>query len=427
MPERVGVFSVPDARRIAEATRITLGGPRNVLGAPHRPSRAHAPLPLNGGDLPPGVHECSATNCAEGADVGSAICCKTHKYWTATIPPFGQVTFTYVSGEIWESATIPRICAGADGTYKFRRTLSGSGGSIVSTIELVTVSAGDCSPAWCLVYKTCCKITCACSQRHTLVSFGGFSSETVSGEICLIPGGSPTDVSCSPCITNNWRDDTGAAWQVVLTGFTSCTTGALTCNMTPVNGTHVLSRYSACGFRKYVTLAGYCCDSVAFPQSNKALIEFSESSGQLGVSMVDCPGCGTACHVFEIALWGGQVKCQSTEALTAPYSATCDTTPNPDICGCVSSPTCTIQRLTELPAATEDGACDSPCVGYGGGGSTCAGSKTYTAIDSGIGIEWGPSTGSCTGTCTSGTCAANPPSTPPTYVGQEATVPCSCT
>ena len=423
MAERVGVFSVPDAKRIAEATRLVMGGPRNVLGAPHRPSRGQVPI-IQDNDLPNGAG-CSATDCAAGTDIGSAICCETHKYWTAYIPPFGLVTFVYVSGEIWESAAISRSCAGADGTYKFRRTLSGSGSSIVSTIELITTTAGDCSPAWCLVYKTCCKITCNCSQRHTLVSFGGFSSETISGEICLIPGGSPSDVSCSPCVTNNWRDDTGAAWQVVLTGFTSCTTGALTCNMTPVNGTHVLSRVSACLFLKYVTLAGYCCDSVAYPLSNKALIQFNESSGVLSVSMADCPTCGTACHVFTIPLWGGQAKCQSTEAMTTTYG-TCDTTPNPDICACASSPTCTIQRLSELPAATEDGACDSPCEGYGGGSDTCAGSKTYVAFESGISYEWLYSSGSCTGTCTSGTCDAPAPAAPPTYAGQEATVPCSC-
>ena len=426
MPERVGVFSVPDAKRIAEATRLVMGGARSVLGAPHRPSRGQVPI-IQDNDLPNGAG-CSATNCAEGSDVGSAICCKTHHSWTAVIPSFGTVVFNYVSGEVWESAVRTKSCYGTDGTYKFRRTLSGSGANIVSTIEIVGVAWGDCDP-YCLVYKTCCKITCQCSQRHALVSFGGLSSGELAGEICLSPRG------YAPICGFAADDDPPASYTMVISGYSDDTGDAdfepfcvdpagsgPGCSL--LNGTWVLN-YS----HTVVTVYGGNAWVYRGYRDSGGVSFFAEM--YIG-NIFACGGersCGATlgiqCDPLEIGEVGGHAFCTITgpTSPTATFQITNLTAEN---VGCDFAVGKTHDVVpTAGTGATEDGACDSPCEGYGGGSDTCAGSKTYTAIESGGGYGWLYVSGSCSGTCGAGTCDA-PPVGDPTFAGQEVTVPCTC-
>lgn len=192
---------------------------------------------------PPGIR-CNDSNCPEGENIGSDVCCETHRVWRAYIPPFQEVLFEHVSGNVWETDEFQygdcpqvyifrrtlyldasgrrqsRIClikVSDDGTTTTSTTTTGSSTTSAST------TADDCEEIQ-LTYESPWFVNCPCEQPHKLSHWAGHPccaqiSPLLSQWICLKPVVAlAAPGSCEPgapglTLPGQFLIDLGSGWQ----------------------------------------------------------------------------------------------------------------------------------------------------------------------------------------------------------------------
>lgn len=399
---------------------------------------------------PPGV-SCNEGNCAEGVDVGSTICCETHPTWTTVIPPFGEVTFQYVSGETWETAEFSRICYGGEDTYLFRRTLTtDADGTFTSTITLVRTSADPANcDEWCLVYQTCCMPRCQCEQPHKLKSHGGLTCCLASGGdlsdwICLKPG-TPPATECDVCSVTRPRRMT-----VDIGAITGCAGG---CDVSELARTYncyhdsywcAATSAASCSWHSapipIATISGSCFDSSFGFNIDRVVVEVNVTGSALEVILYGLQvgidfgldactelGGGLARILFQ---WSASIFSGGDWTWDCNSEKTLDQVDIDGDGACTPPSEVTVTPSSTLTMPDTDGRCDSPCLGYGGGGGTgggtCAGTATVQWFESNPSY-WGVVTSSCVQTCDSPeACIAAYPGRDGAFDGETVVVDCTC-
>lgn len=209
---KFGVFTVPDAKKVAEATRRTLGGPRTMLHVPYRPAIRHG----GGGTstdaddgFPTGTNGCDCSHCVEGVTMpaSSTVCCESHLKLEFIDPVFGGLKeVLWTTGNVWLSdvfegpsceveAADESECTGLGGTwvdpictisneYRWKLTVSATTGSTI--LELVIETDNGCDIV-CAKYVSTEPWQCKCDNALKLKSWTVDDRSAIACEVCLKP------------------------------------------------------------------------------------------------------------------------------------------------------------------------------------------------------------------------------------------------
>lgn len=225
-----GIFRANDAKKVAQATRIVLGGPRTYVHVPQRiPNKggssttAETTTPDDG--FPPGTGDCNCANCLAGITIPDALeCCTSHLRWSLQNPWLACATtdlvLEYAGNDTWLTDPFEGPdCDGNQNEYRWLLEIDIDGRSYLT---LVLETDNGCDPV-CLIYGRE-SFVCQCNNVFTRDKpYGtviGVPFSDVACEVCVKPKGQLTDEPITSCgcfpteveLPLNWTVDFGAGY-----------------------------------------------------------------------------------------------------------------------------------------------------------------------------------------------------------------------